>query len=72
MAWMWVSFAIHYPLAMLVGDVCNELDIALNGGDGSTTSALNEIIRCANMSEFRNLRDIAYEAVNASVKSGTT
>jgi hypothetical protein len=69
---MWIVFAIHYPLASLMADLCNELENAINGDyGGQTQKILDQIIHCENITAFVELRSLCNEALTASSQYGT-
>ena len=68
MAWMWIVFSTHYPLAVVISDSCNELDSYLSGEQHNP--ALDMILKCSNISEFQALRNLAEEALQKATDTG--
>jgi hypothetical protein len=65
MSLMWICFSIHYPLAVLIGDLCHVIDTSL--GSDSSNPFLDVLLECSDISIFDELQNLAHRALNRSL-----
>lgn len=71
---MWLSFSIHYPISVVIADVCRALDEAQSDQNGNSTTAYSEqlamIGKCSEIEAFVSFKELALGAYNESYTAG--
>lgn len=69
---VWLLFGIHYPMGVLLADVCTEADYALagNGTGPNEFNAVWQIENCKDSDLFVNLRRTVENAISRAEEAG--
>jgi len=70
MALMWICFSIHYPINVMVSDLCVAADQFLSGERQSPVTKYLQ--KCENISSVQKILDIANRAINNSLNDVCT
>jgi len=68
---MWITFSVHYPLTVMLADLCIEIDTEVNSNSNTSSNQIFDLfLACSNIPAFQSIRDLVNRQLNNSVSVG--